>query len=31
VCGKEFPINDYLNDISEEMWEAISRRPSNRA
>jgi DNA-directed RNA polymerase subunit RPC12/RpoP len=31
ACGKEFSINDYLHDISEEMWEDISRRPSNRA
>jgi hypothetical protein len=31
VCSKEFPINDYLHDITEEMWEAISRRPANRA
>jgi len=31
VCGKVFSIKDYLDEIDEEAWEKISRRPCNRA
>jgi hypothetical protein len=30
VCGREFEIGQYLEEINEEMWEAISRRSCNR-
>jgi hypothetical protein len=30
ACGKEFEVSDYLEEISEDMWEIISRRSSNR-
>ncbi len=31
VCGTEYPIGDYLQEIDDETWERISRRPCNRA
>jgi hypothetical protein len=31
VCGKDFSIKEYSDQIDEEMWEKISRRPCNRA
>jgi hypothetical protein len=31
VCGKDFPIKDYIDEMDEETWEQISRRPCNRA
>jgi len=30
VCGREFEIGQYLEEINEEMWEAISSRACNR-
>lgn len=30
-CGRKFPINDYIDEMDEKLWEEISRRPSNRA
>jgi hypothetical protein len=30
-CGKEFPITEYLDELDEETWEKIARRPSDRA
>jgi hypothetical protein len=30
-CGKEFPVGEYLDEIDEETWERIARRPANRA
>jgi hypothetical protein len=30
VCGKEFQVNDYLDEIDDQMWEIISRRSCNR-
>lgn len=30
-CGKEFPVKEYLDELDEETWERIARRPSNRA
>jgi len=30
-CGKEFPITEYLDELDEETWEKIARRPTNRA
>lgn len=30
-CGRQFEINDYIDEIDEELWEMISRRPSDRA
>ncbi len=31
VCGREFSISEYINELDEETWEKISRRPCNRA
>jgi len=31
VCGKDFSVNEYGDELDEGMWEMISRRPSNRA
>jgi len=31
ACGKDHPIKEYLDEIDEEMWERIARRPCNRA
>jgi hypothetical protein len=30
-CGRMYLISDYIDEIDEELWEEISRRPSNRA
>ncbi len=30
-CGKEFPVTEYLDELDDETWEMIARRPSNRA
>jgi hypothetical protein len=30
-CGKTYNISEYIEEIDEEMWEQISRRPCNRA
>jgi hypothetical protein len=30
-CGKEFPVKEYLDELDEETWEKIARRPCNRA
>jgi len=30
-CGKEFLVKEYLDELDEEAWERIARRPSNRA
>jgi hypothetical protein len=31
VCGKEFSIKDYIDEMDDEMWDKLSRRPANRA
>jgi hypothetical protein len=31
VCGKDFSIKEYSDELDENMWEMISRRPCNRA
>jgi hypothetical protein len=31
ACGKDFSVKDYSDEMDEEMWEKISRRPCNRA
>jgi hypothetical protein len=31
ACGKIFSIQDYVNEVDEDTWELISRRPCNRA
>jgi hypothetical protein len=31
VCSKEFSIKDYIDEMDDDMWEKISRRPVNRA
>lgn len=30
-CGKSYAINEYMEEIDDELWEEISNRPSNRA
>jgi hypothetical protein len=30
ACGKDFQINEYLDELDEEMWEKIARRSCNR-
>jgi len=30
-CGRYYGISEYADEISEEMWEEIARRPANRA
>jgi hypothetical protein len=30
-CGRKFPVKDYADEMSEELWEEISGRPANRA
>jgi hypothetical protein len=30
-CGRVYEISEYAEELSPEMWEQISLRPSNRA
>jgi hypothetical protein len=30
-CGKRFSVREYADEMSEEQWKEISRRPANRA
>jgi hypothetical protein len=30
-CGRIFPVSEYAEELTPEMWERISMRPSNRA
>jgi uncharacterized protein YbaR (Trm112 family) len=30
VCGRYYRINDYLNEIDEELWQLISSRRCDR-
>jgi hypothetical protein len=31
ACSKEFSVKDFIDEMDEETWEEISRRPCNRA
>lgn len=31
ACGREFPVKEYIDELDEDMWESIARRPCNRA
>jgi len=31
ACGKDFLVKDYIDEMDEETWEKIARRPCNRA
>jgi hypothetical protein len=30
-CGRSYGVAEYREEIDEETWELIARRPSNRA
>jgi len=30
-CDARYRISEYIDEIDEETWEVISRRPCNRA
>jgi hypothetical protein len=31
ACGREYPVSEYIDELDEESWELIARRPCNRA